>query len=232
MSGQKSLIFGQEMRLVMFEEMLTSYNNGTVEEVRTELVTILGSKVGKSLDPELYKKEFNPILPYSVSRTSMSMNKIRELYDEYKFQSPVWKVKEEKSWTVEQQQNYIDSILHQSYYSSIVLRDICNERLENIGYEVFGGWQQIRSICDFFADKIQLPKSLRDVWEFSCYFREDCSDITIDSWLKYSGHYTELYDSIKEYICNCEVCVDILVKVGDLQNEKHQAIAQKVFLTV
>jgi hypothetical protein len=113
-------------------------------------------------------------------------------------------------WSRKKQMQLIDSFFRQYYVPRIVLRrvDFAEGRHK---YEVVDGQQRIDSIQRFFADQIPLPKSLRG--------------LTPEAGKLYS----ELPESIKNYVEDLDIGVDVIRKVEDPEDTENQRLVTKVF---
>jgi hypothetical protein len=135
-----------------------------------------------------------------------------------------------KQWTKRQQQAFIDSVLRQSYSPPIVIRELNTPPSEfspnKHTFEVIDGWQRVQALNNFRNCKFQLPQSLKD-----CSLFADRVPIvvlgTIDTAF---GYYMdlpiELCDFCRESI---KLEVDIIKRIDDPNNPKHEQLATKVF---
>lgn len=115
-------------------------------------------------------------------------------------------------WSEKKQQSLLDSLFRNYYIPKLVLREIRKSDSDTV-HEVVDGQQRITTVQNFFANKIKLPESLKNI------------NPNIHGKL-----YSQLPDEIKLFADKkLKFDVDVIKNIDDPKSPEHQKIATDIF---
>lgn len=130
-------------------------------------------------------------------------------------------------WYEEQELSFLDQLLRVENTPPIVLRELIYPN--HTKFELFDGWQRIKTIKDFFDCILQLPTSLSNVpkWEQHVPNVVGEGEDAITDCL--GGRYEMLPTELKDFINNITITANIFTGITDEDNPTHQQIAKTLF---
>lgn len=152
---------------------------------------------------------FNPKPEYTISPKLFPVGDFYHYADEFVTRPPYQR---KSVWSPKKKQALLDSLFRRYYIPKIVIREVRlnNDRAVN---EVVDGQQRIIVVQDFLANKIKLPKSLKDI-------HADLPD----------KYHKELSAEFKRFIDKeLRYDADVVKGIDDPRNPQHQKIATEIF---
>jgi len=152
---------------------------------------------------------FNPKPEYTISPKLIPVGDLYRYADEFVTRPPYQR---KSVWSTKKKQALLDSLFRRYYIPKIVIREVRldNDRAVN---EVVDGQQRIIVIQEFFANKLKLPKSLKDI-------HADLPD----------KYHKELSAEFKRFIDKeLQYDADVVKGIDNPRNQQHQKIATEIF---
>jgi len=152
---------------------------------------------------------FNPRTAYDVGFDTIAIKDLADYKEEYVVRPPYQR---KSVWSRKKQQALLDSLFRRYYIPRIVIRLVRLDE-ERTVKEVIDGQQRITTAQDFFADKLSLPETLKDVYPSlpGKIYSKLPADVRkfVDKELKYNA--------------------DIVKGIEDPRNPQHQRVASEIF---
>lgn len=162
-----------------------------------------------STPPPLFGPRWNEQL-YKIDRTHKHcIDAFFTLADHYKQREDY----NQRAWSEQQQQAFIDSLLRGAYVPPVVLRKLSESASQN--YQILDGVQRTYAIYLFFESiLLRVPISLNDVPEFKEYV--DC-------------FFNDLPEELQKQVRGVFYPVDIVCGIPALDDEQHEKLAANIF---
>jgi hypothetical protein len=152
---------------------------------------------------------FNPRTAYDVLFETLAIKDFADYKDEYVVRPPYQR---KSVWPRKKQQALLDSLFRRYYIPRIVIRLVRLDE-ERTVKEVIDGQQRIMTAQEFFADKIALPDTLKDVYP------------------SLPGKtYSKLPAEVRKFVGKeLKYNADIVKGIEDPKNPEHQQVASGIF---
>jgi hypothetical protein len=124
-----------------------------------------------------------------------------------------------KKWTVEQQQDFLNNLIRHFYTPPIVLREIYTTSKNSPIFEIIDGQQRINAIQNTLRSKIPFHYSLKNVLSFIGN-TTDKTNMLMCFLQPESDNFVFQHTTVN---------VDIIEGIGNPKNQTHQKLAQNIF---
>ena len=152
---------------------------------------------------------FNPDPRYDVFPKIINIEDFHKYKEEYVIRPPYQR---KNVWSKKKKQNLLDSLFRRYYIPNIILREVRLGENETVS-EIIDGQQRITTIQNFFADRLKLPNSLKDLHP----------DLPKKKYSELSSEFRRFIDKELNFQA------DFIKGIEDPTNPEHQKIATEIF---
>ena len=151
---------------------------------------------------------FDPKTAYDIVPKDINIEDFYKYKEEFVVRPPYQR---KNVWSRKKQQDLLDSLFRRYYVPRIVLREVrlSGDRTVN---EVIDGQQRIYTVQAFYANRLSLPASLRDV-------HPDLPGKT----------YSQLSSEVRRFVDRLSYQADLVKGIDDPKNPEHQEVATEIF---
>lgn len=151
---------------------------------------------------------FNPTTEYIIVNETIPVRDFHDYPEDYVVRPPYQR---KNVWTRKKKQALLDSLFRRYYIPRIVIREIRLSE-ERTVKEVVDGQQRINTVQDFLADRLSLPRSLKDVHAALP-----------------GATYSGLNADMRRFVDRLSYSADIVMQIHDPYHPSHQKIATEIF---